>query len=229
MVVATGEAGASWARHAPLIARRAPVTSTCCWKVAIASSSTSPAASSRCSRRWSVLADTAARATDLDEAPRSRRWKEAREALANPTRSNWLGPLQALERLRKNLEPVRACEKIARLLRTPPNAPGGGALRENRGHLARRTPCFRAACLAGTPGGATTQIFTSSEPPGGGRRGRPRSASVRTRSRVMLLGPVRESQDQEHRPRGAPSVGRDYRYRFSGSAAQPAVDQGLVV
>src|SRR5574337_386210 len=62
-----------------------------------------------------VLADTAARASDLDEAAAQRAMKEAREALANrsdaieiaeaQTRlTQALAQLQALERLRKNLK-----------------------------------------------------------------------------------------------------------------------------
>ena len=62
-----------------------------------------------------VLADTAARATDLDEASAQQAMKEAREALANRTDAielaeaqtrltEAMAQLQALERLRKNLK-----------------------------------------------------------------------------------------------------------------------------
>ena len=62
-----------------------------------------------------VLADTAARATDLDEASAQRAMKEARDALANRTDAielaeaqtrltQAMAQLQALERLRKNLK-----------------------------------------------------------------------------------------------------------------------------
>ncbi|MEO6925402.1 MAG: F0F1 ATP synthase subunit epsilon [Rhodanobacter sp.] len=62
-----------------------------------------------------VLADTAARASDLDEAAAQHAMKEAREALANRTDAievaeaqnrltQALAQLQALERLRKNLK-----------------------------------------------------------------------------------------------------------------------------
>ena len=62
-----------------------------------------------------VLADTAARATDLDEASAQQAMKEAREALANRTDAielaeaqtrltQAMAQLQALERLRKNLK-----------------------------------------------------------------------------------------------------------------------------
>jgi hypothetical protein len=37
---------------------------------------------------------------------------------------------------------VRACEKTSRLLRLPPNVPGGVALRENCGHLPGTSPLF---------------------------------------------------------------------------------------
>ena len=62
-----------------------------------------------------VLADTAARASDLDEASAQHAMKEAREALANRTDAieiaeaqtrltQAMAQLQALERLRKNLK-----------------------------------------------------------------------------------------------------------------------------
>ena len=62
-----------------------------------------------------VLADTAARAADLDEASAQQAMKEAREALANRTDAielaeaqtrltEAMAQLQALERLRKNLK-----------------------------------------------------------------------------------------------------------------------------
>jgi F-type H+-transporting ATPase subunit epsilon len=62
-----------------------------------------------------VLADTAARASDLDEASAQQAMKEAREALANRTDAielaeaqtrltEAMAQLQALERLRKNLK-----------------------------------------------------------------------------------------------------------------------------
>ncbi len=62
-----------------------------------------------------VLADTAARASDLDEASAQRAMKEAREALANRSDAielaeaqnrltQAMAQLQALERLRKNLK-----------------------------------------------------------------------------------------------------------------------------
>ncbi|MGB3461733.1 F0F1 ATP synthase subunit epsilon [Rhodanobacter lindaniclasticus] len=62
-----------------------------------------------------VLADTAARATDLDEASAQQAMKEARDALANRTDAielaeaqtrltQAMAQLQALERLRKNLK-----------------------------------------------------------------------------------------------------------------------------
>ena len=62
-----------------------------------------------------VLADTAARAADLDEASAQRAMKEARDALANRTDAielaeaqtrltEAMAQLQALERLRKNLK-----------------------------------------------------------------------------------------------------------------------------
>src|SRR5699024_2448439 len=62
---------------------------------------------------------------------------------------------------------LRACEKIAHLLRTPLNACGGGPQRPNPGHLVHQTPRIcPPRTLPHTPSDAlatVAEFFTSSE------------------------------------------------------------------
>jgi F-type H+-transporting ATPase subunit epsilon len=118
MVVATGELGelGITPRHAPLITRLKPGHVD----VLLANGErqqfyVSGGIHELQQQVVTVLADTAARASDLDEASAQRAKKEAEEALANRTDAieiaeaqtklaEAMAQLQALERLRKNLK-----------------------------------------------------------------------------------------------------------------------------
>jgi F-type H+-transporting ATPase subunit epsilon len=118
MVIATGELGelGITPRHAPLITRLKPGHVD----VVLASGErqqffVSGGILEVQPQVVTVLADTAARAADLDEAAAQRAKKEAEDALANRTDvvevaeaqaklAQALAQLQALERLRKNLK-----------------------------------------------------------------------------------------------------------------------------